>query len=226
MERPRVLSSTPLLVVSDLQRALDFYAKLGVGSPDVWGEPPGFAMIHRDGFELMLSLAEGPGQVRPNGPHGAWDVYLRVTDVALEVLALAAAGVPIDKGPTDRFYEMREIEVVDPDGHRICFAQDTSYLAPPDAERWEGALDINGKVLRLVLKVWRTPRGDTRASLDSLDQGATNLPVDTLARDGAGLRFEMRQIKAVYEGTLGADGAAYVGTWTQGRALPLTFKKA
>jgi catechol 2,3-dioxygenase-like lactoylglutathione lyase family enzyme len=53
-------------------------------------------------------------------------MYLRVDDVARELWALAAAGVAIDKGPTDTFYNMREIEVVDPDGNRLCFAQDIS----------------------------------------------------------------------------------------------------
>ena len=47
--RPRVLSTTPLLVVADLQRSLGFYCqKLGFGEPSVWGEPPCFAMLHRD----------------------------------------------------------------------------------------------------------------------------------------------------------------------------------
>ena len=35
-----------------------------------------------------------------------------------------AAGVKIDQGPRDTFYNMREIEVVDPDGYRWCFGQD------------------------------------------------------------------------------------------------------
>jgi predicted enzyme related to lactoylglutathione lyase len=86
-------------------------------------------MLHRDGFELMLSLAEKPGQVKPHGPHGVWDVYLRVADVATEAEALRAAGGALDKGPTDMFYEMREIECLDPDGHRICLAQDLSVIS-------------------------------------------------------------------------------------------------
>ena len=73
----------------------------------------------------MLSCAEGQTP-RPNGPSGVWDVYVHVDDVAAELWALAAAGIAVDKGPTDTFYQMREIEVVDPDGHRVCFAHDIS----------------------------------------------------------------------------------------------------
>jgi catechol 2,3-dioxygenase-like lactoylglutathione lyase family enzyme len=118
--------------VSDLQRSVDFYCgKLGFVDPNVHGEPPCFAMINRDGFELMLSVAEDPSHVRPNGPTGVWDLFIVITDVAAEIAALETAGVPIDKGPADRFYQMREIEVLDPDGHRLCLAQDLSAAVRP-----------------------------------------------------------------------------------------------
>ena len=123
--RARVLSTTTLLIVTDLPRSLAFYDKLGFGKPSLHGEPPCFAMLCRDGFELMLSAGEGQTP-RPNGASGVWDMYVRVDDVARELWALAAAGVAVDKEPTDTFYQMREIEVVDPDGHRVCFGQDIS----------------------------------------------------------------------------------------------------
>jgi uncharacterized glyoxalase superfamily protein PhnB len=53
-------------------------------------------------------------------------VYVRVADVAAEIKALVAAGVKIERGPSDTFYSMREIEVLDPDGHRWCLGQDLS----------------------------------------------------------------------------------------------------
>jgi catechol 2,3-dioxygenase-like lactoylglutathione lyase family enzyme len=123
---PRILTSTPLFVVSDLARSLAFYERLGFRANRTWGEPPCFAMPRRDGVELMLSLAEDPGRVRPNGPHGVWDVYLRVADLAAEKAALDAAGVAIARAPERTVYDMVEIEVLDPDGYRICFAQDTT----------------------------------------------------------------------------------------------------
>lgn len=123
--RPKVMASTPLLVVSDLQRSIEFYTRqLGYQDPAAWGEPPCFAMMHRDGFDLMLSLAESPDLVRPHGPHKVWDVYLKVADLAAEAEALAAAGVPLDRPISRTEYGMVELEVLDPDGHRVCFGQD------------------------------------------------------------------------------------------------------
>jgi catechol 2,3-dioxygenase-like lactoylglutathione lyase family enzyme len=121
----KILRTTPLFVVSDLRKSLDFYGqKLHFTKQSVWGEPPCFAMIFRDGFEIMLSVAPKPEHVRPNGPTGVWDAYLVVDDVALESFGLTDAGVPLASPLTKREYGMWELEVCDPDGYRICFGQD------------------------------------------------------------------------------------------------------
>ena len=126
MSRPKLVSSTPLFVVSDLTRTLEFYGRLGFHAKGTWGEPPCFAMPQRDGLELMLSLAEQPAQIRPNGPEGIWDMYLRTPDLAAEKAALERSGVAIARQPERTVYDMIEMEVLDPDGYRICIAQDTS----------------------------------------------------------------------------------------------------
>jgi catechol 2,3-dioxygenase-like lactoylglutathione lyase family enzyme len=78
MRRPRVMATTPCLIVSDLNRSIGFYCdKLGFQEPAVWGEPACFAMLHRDEFDLMLSLAEAPEQIRLNSAYGVWDFTSR-----------------------------------------------------------------------------------------------------------------------------------------------------
>ena len=124
--RPALLTSTPLFVVSDLQRSIDFYVrKLGFRSPKTWGGPPCFAILDRDGFEIMVSLAENAEHVRPNGPSGIWDVYLRVPDLDAEKRALESAGGALARQPEKTVYDMIEMEILDPDGYRVCFGQDT-----------------------------------------------------------------------------------------------------
>ena len=122
----KIYTTTPLFVVADMQRSLDFYSKLGFTERSLWGEPTCFAMVRRGGFEIMLSLAESPDGVCPNGNSGIWDMYIRLADVAAEIAALAEAEVPLARGPEDAFYQMREIDILDPDGYRICLAQDVS----------------------------------------------------------------------------------------------------
>jgi catechol 2,3-dioxygenase-like lactoylglutathione lyase family enzyme len=127
VKRPRLVATSPLFVVSDLARSLDFYSgKLGFERLGSWGEPPCFAIVRRDGFELMLKLEECPGQVRPNGPHGIWDAYFWIADVRFEVDALRRVAVEPARPPQQTSYATIESEVLDPDGYRICLAQDTS----------------------------------------------------------------------------------------------------
>jgi catechol 2,3-dioxygenase-like lactoylglutathione lyase family enzyme len=112
-------------VVSDLRRAADFYARvLGYEEPAFFGEPPVFCMLHRGPHDLMLSLAEEPGQVRPHGRFDVWDFHLRVADLEAERTAILAAGARLSSGPRGTEYGMTEITVDDPDGHRICLGQD------------------------------------------------------------------------------------------------------
>src|SRR5262245_61804367 len=121
----KVLGSTPLLVVSDVKRATDFYIRvLGYQEPAFYGgDPPNFAMMHRDEHDLMLQRPRGTGTVQPHGRFGVWDVHLRVADVDAEKRAIEAAGWPCSAVETTE-YDMREIYVEDPDGHRICLGQD------------------------------------------------------------------------------------------------------
>jgi catechol 2,3-dioxygenase-like lactoylglutathione lyase family enzyme len=229
-KRPAVLGTSPLIVVSDLQRALDWYAKLAFSEPGIWGEPPVFAIVRRDRFLIMLSLAEEPDHVRPNGPDGLWDLYVKVADIEAEIAALADAGVTPARGPTDTFYQMREIECVDPDGYRICIAEDLSLRPIVPTERWAGTLDTGVAKLRLVLKLAPLAAGAERrdewaARLDSLDQNAMDLPIDQFDRSEGRFAFEMDAIRARFESTnVSADRIE--GVWSQsGGTWPLVFER-
>lgn len=98
--------------------------------------------------------------------------------------------------------------------------------ATPDVEgNWLGALDVGGFKLRLVLKISKSPDGKLKATVDSLDQNAKDLAVDTISFENGQLKFEMKAIHASYQGTLDKDGAGFTGQFTQGGVLPLDFKR-
>jgi catechol 2,3-dioxygenase-like lactoylglutathione lyase family enzyme len=127
MSRTRVFATTTVLNVADVPRALAFYAKLGFADPATYGED-NFGMANRDGFDIMLQR----GTPSPNNT--AWDMHVRVEDLAAEERALRAEGVTITRGPESTEYGMIELEVRDPDGHRVCFGQDLERR-PEDAGR-------------------------------------------------------------------------------------------
>jgi hypothetical protein len=89
---------------------------------------------------------------------------------------------------------------------------------------WIGVLDAGVK-LRLVLLARVDDRGELSAKLESLDQGMI-LAVDTIELADRKLTFANAALGATFEGTLGADGSAIAGTWSQGgNQLPLTLHR-
>src|ERR1044071_3205626 len=88
---------------------------------------------------------------------------------------------------------------------------------------WLGVLDVGPVKLRLAFHVDQQPDGSLRATLDSLDQGATGIPVDRATLTGSTVRFELTRLNASFEGKL--EGDTLVGTFTQGRPLPLALSR-
>jgi len=90
--------------------------------------------------------------------------------------------------------------------------------------KWLGELKIE-QDLRLVLKVVETDAG-VEATLDSLDQGAMGLAVDTVEIKDGKLVFSMSALSASFEGQLNDAQSEAVGEWNQGgQTLPLTLKR-
>ncbi len=100
------------------------------------------------------------------------------------------------------------------------FAQTTAIEG-----NWLGSIDVGVK-LRLVLKVTKSADGSFAAKLDSIDQGANDLDVDSFKREGNSIRFETKKFGISYEGTLSEKGDEISGTFKQGpNSLPLIFKR-
>ena len=98
--------------------------------------------------------------------------------------------------------------------------------APSFAGRWEGALEANGARLRIVFDI-NGDKGALTGTLDSPDQNAFGLKLDTVKQDGKHVVAELRMILGTYEGNLSADGAEIAGTWSQsGMSLPLALHRA
>jgi uncharacterized protein len=94
------------------------------------------------------------------------------------------------------------------------------------AGTWLGAIEANGFKLRLVLKVTQGTDGKLVAKLDSLDQAANDLPIDTITSEGGVVSFQAPKLGLSYEGKLNADSTQIAGELKQGPAsYPLVFKR-
>jgi pimeloyl-ACP methyl ester carboxylesterase len=99
--------------------------------------------------------------------------------------------------------------------------------APADfVGHWQGDLDVGGTSLRLVFHIEASEDGGLAATLDSPDQGATGIPVETVTVKGDSLRLDIAAASAVYVGRLTAEGQTIEGEWRQGgTTLPLTVER-
>ncbi len=89
---------------------------------------------------------------------------------------------------------------------------------------WQGVLDTGKGKLTIVFHVAGLP-GEWTAKLDSPDQGARGIPVDEVVFADDVMELSIRKLGATYKGTLAADGASIVGTFTQGAAMKLDLAR-
>jgi hypothetical protein len=91
---------------------------------------------------------------------------------------------------------------------------------------WEGILEANGQQLHLRFTFTKNTDGSLRGTLDSVDQGASGIPIASIARTGDSVKLEVKAIGGYYEGTLSKDASSITGTWHQGAgSLPLTVER-
>jgi len=91
---------------------------------------------------------------------------------------------------------------------------------------WLGVLTVQGLKLRLALRVSRSDDGVLTAKLDSLDQGARDLPVEEIVHDGDTVRFASKRLGLSYTGTLVRGSSIIRGEMTQGGAtMTLNFER-
>jgi catechol 2,3-dioxygenase-like lactoylglutathione lyase family enzyme len=119
--------AVPVLQVADVEKSLRWYVDVLGFTPDPFPKSPpySFAILRRDGAEIMLQCADETGTVgspkRPVDPEFRWSIYLRIAGTAiLDVAAAAGKSAQLLRGPERMVYGLVEFELCDPDGYRIC----------------------------------------------------------------------------------------------------------
>jgi hypothetical protein len=91
---------------------------------------------------------------------------------------------------------------------------------------WAGArVAPDGTKLRLRVNLANGADGAASGTINSLDQGAVEMPLSSIAQKGSAITLELKLVGGVFEGELKGD--ELVGIWSQGGgSLPLTLKRA
>ena len=108
----------------------------------------------------------------------------------------------------------------------IGFAQrqDTSEISIEGI--WEGKLKIPGGELRVVFKISKNPDGTLTATLDSPDQGATDIPIEEVIFKDNTLHLEVKSAGSVFEGNVSEDFLVIEGEWKwSGQSVPLIVNR-
>jgi murein DD-endopeptidase MepM/ murein hydrolase activator NlpD len=94
------------------------------------------------------------------------------------------------------------------------------------AGTWRGSLGTGAAQLHIVLTIVKLSNGEYGGQLNSVDQGAV-IPMDTVTLQGSKVRFEVKAVGGVYEGSLNDGRTEMNGTWTQSgvAAQPLSFQR-
>jgi hypothetical protein len=100
-----------------------------------------------------------------------------------------------------------------------------AQTAPNVAGDWSGTLDANGTLLRVIVHL-KGEGNKLSGAVDSLDQGAMGIPIETGKVEGSTLHFEVGSLNGWYDGKVNDGATEVVGNWEQsGNKLPLTLKR-
>lgn len=196
-------------------------------------------LVVRPGFEIRLivraTVPEGAAPVATLDSPDESLAGLKLSSVVIDASRLAfelkVTGAKFDGKMNDAKTEAKGTWTQRGASLPLTFAKKDKVAPMPKAvgkeQIWEGKLGVGaGLTLRMVLHVQKTEGGGLLGKVDSPDQGAKGIHVNSVALDETKLAFELKALSAKYEGKLNADKTEAVGTFTQaGAKFPLTLKK-
>lgn len=105
----------------------------------------------------------------------------------------------------------------------LIFSISLTAFGQDIAGQWNGLLNIPGSPLRLAINITKTDTGFA-STLDSPDQGAFGIPVDTTSFENTTLKIIVVNLGIQYKGEFAND--SFEGTFLQGgMALPLELSR-
>lgn len=90
---------------------------------------------------------------------------------------------------------------------------------------WAGKIEISGMAFRIIFNLTMTDADTLKATADSPDQGAMDIPLGRVTLTGDSLIIAAPVLQGQYHGVITSD-TTITGTWTQvGRQFPVDLKR-
>ncbi len=108
----------------------------------------------------------------------------------------------------------------------VLFATPSDTSHHPLAGSWQGTLEAGKAKLRIVINLSGAPAQILKATIDSPDQGAMGIPVDSVAATGDSVHVILRSLGARYDGVVNDSLTIMNGAWRQsGMSFPLALRR-
>jgi len=121
MGKAKLIGIAPQLVVADVNATASYYQHvLGFTLIGLVGEPPVYAMVERDGFQVHFAKSD-VGDIRRNKDYRSisHDLIIWVPEIDDFFEEVKSKNAKITEGIVQRVYGSREFVIEDIDGHRI-----------------------------------------------------------------------------------------------------------
>lgn len=105
----------------------------------------------------------------------------------------------------------------------LLFSWAGAFAQKPIEGDWMGKLNLGPQSLTIVLHVTCDAQGKTECTLDSPDQGAKGIAVETDYCSSDSISVSLASLALSFQGKLKGD--EIVGTFTQGQSFPLVLKR-
>lgn len=116
-------SISPALRSADIKSLAEWYRdSLGFEILFLYGNPTSYAMVRRGGVTLAIAKKEAAF-----GPMSGY-VELKGVDAFCE--EIRSRGIKTSRPPTVADYGMKDFDLTDPDGNRLCFGEPTEHGEP------------------------------------------------------------------------------------------------
>lgn len=122
MERPKLIGIAPQLIVPDVVQTATYYRDIfGFNIIGYFMNPPVYAMVERDGFQIHFGKADNDDTIRKNSEYkkGCTDLVLWVPEIDAFFEELKSKNAIIFQKITTRVYGSREFIVKDCNGFLI-----------------------------------------------------------------------------------------------------------